>query len=67
MTPCLTCSNLDPFGDGICATCILARQKGVLTKKCACGKQRAPTPVRKIGSRTWISCKRCLQTITQLS
>ncbi len=46
---------------------VMARHKAVKTHKCRCGKKKDPTDVKRIGSRTWISCFRCLGQIEQLS
>ena len=34
---------------------------------CKCGKLKDPTEIKRAGSRTWISCHRCLGQIKQLS
>ncbi len=46
---------------------VLARQKAVMKRKCVCGPRKDPTPVKSAGSRSWISCFRCLGQIKQLS
>ncbi len=46
---------------------VVARHKAVVIGKCGCGKKKDPTEVRRVGSRSWISCFRCLGQIRQLS
>ncbi len=46
---------------------VWARAKAAATKECRCGKKKDPTEVRSVGSRSWISCFRCLGQIKQLS
>ena len=62
---------LGPMDGGydVCMPCTVARQKAVTQwhGACHCGKQRRPSEIHKIGSRTWISCLRCLGQIKQLS
>lgn len=54
-------------GYTVCFGCTRARHKAVLRRKCCCGRDRRPTGVMRIGSRSWISCRRCLGQIKQLS
>lgn len=62
---------LDPVsvsgGYTVCFSCTKARHKAVLRRKCCCGRQKRPTEVMRTGSRSWISCHRCLGQIKQLS
>jgi len=46
---------------------VKARHKAALSGRCHCGKKKDPTEVQKAYSRTWISCRRCLGTIKQLT
>ena len=46
---------------------VMARHKAAISHTCKCGRQRDPTDIKRIGSRTWISCHRCLGQIKQLS
>ena len=46
---------------------VKARHRAAFTHRCGCGKLRDPSAIHKIGSRTWVSCLRCLGTIKQLS
>lgn len=63
------CGPLGPFDAlwEVCLPCTKARHKAAITKRCVCGTKRRPTDVKRIGSRLWVSCKRCLGTIKQLS
>lgn len=63
------CGPFGPFDAlwDVCLPCTKARYKAVITKRCVCGRGRRPTDVKRIGSRSWVSCKRCLGTIEQLS
>jgi hypothetical protein len=54
-------------GYSVCLACTTARHKAVVRKKCSCGKAKRPSDIKKNGSRTWISCLRCLGQIKQLS
>ena len=51
----------------VCMGCTKARHRAVVARKCCCGNKRRPTEVKSIGSRSWISCHRCLGQIKQLS
>lgn len=51
----------------VCLECTKARHRAVLKRKCCCGRKRRPTEVMRTGSRSWISCHRCLGQIKQLS
>ncbi len=46
---------------------VAARHVAVMCSKCRCGSKKDPTEVRSVGSRSWISCFRCLGQIKQLS
>lgn len=46
---------------------VKARYRAVMNRKCCCGKLKDPTKVNRIGSRSFISCYRCLGQIKQLS
>lgn len=50
----------------VCFDCTRARQRAVALRRCSCRKKR-PSEVKKIGSRSWISCLKCLGQIKQLS
>ena len=52
---------------GVCLDCTKARHRAVVTGGCKCGKKAIPTEVNRVGSRSWISCFRCLGQIRQLS
>jgi hypothetical protein len=69
---CLGCLGKLSLGDrvqgyDVCFECTKARHNAVLRRKCVCGVKRRPSIVYRIGSRTWISCYRCLGQIKQLS
>ena len=46
---------------------IKSRHRAAMDHKCHCGPKKDPTEIRRIGSRTWINCFRCLGQIKQLS
>ena len=46
---------------------VRARHRAVVDRRCRCGAKKDPTAVKRIGSRSWISCHRCLGQIKQLS
>ncbi len=52
---------------GVPMPVVIARHRAVMTHKCGCRKLRDPSHIKRVGSRTWISCLRCLGTIKQLS
>jgi hypothetical protein len=54
-------------GYTVCIECTKARHRAVVNRKCSCGNKRRPTEIKRIGSRTWISCYRCLGQIKQVS
>lgn len=58
-------SNETPIGPSMAV--VKARHRAVMNRKCSCGKLKDPTEVKRIGSRSWISCNRCLGQIKQLS
>lgn len=64
---CEGCNKLVIGLFGVCLECVKARHKAVLKRKCVCGNQKKPTNIKRIGSRSWISCYRCLGQIKQLS
>lgn len=41
---------------------VMARQKAAFGSGCKCGKLRDPV-TKSSGSRTWLACLRCLETI----
>lgn len=45
---------------------VMARQRAAFGGGCKCGKLRDPV-TKSNGSRTWLSCLRCLGTIKQLT
>ncbi len=51
----------------VCLDCTKARHRAVVAGGCKCGRKARPTEVLRTGSRTWISCHRCLGQIKQLS
>lgn len=52
----------------VCMECTKARCRTATTRGgCKCGRKARPTEVKRVGSRTWISCHRCLGQIKQLS
>lgn len=59
---------LQPSFWGICFSCVKARHKACMKRKCVCPKKlRRESKIKKTGSRSWISCERCLGQIKQLS
>ena len=46
---------------------IRARHRAAVTGRCGCGRKHIESDVHRVGSRTWVSCLRCLGTIRQLS
>ncbi len=62
---CKGCEN-DTY-NGVCMECTKARAKAAGGGGCKCGNKKVPTDVKKSGSRSWISCHRCLGQIKQLS
>jgi hypothetical protein len=46
---------------------VRARHRAVIERKCRCGNKRDPSEIKRVGSRTWISCLRCFGQIKQLS
>jgi hypothetical protein len=52
----------------VCMECTVARARAVQKRRCVCTKrQQRPTDIKRVGSRSWISCERCLGQIKQLS
>lgn len=52
----------------VCMDCTRARARAVANhSRCTCGNKARPTEVMRSGSRTWISCHRCLGSIRQLT
>ena len=45
---------------------VRARHRAAMDHRCHCGKLKDPTEVKRIYSRTWIACHRCLGQIKQL-
>lgn len=72
-TRCEGCEKFLPdmdiaLGYYVCFPCTKARHKAVLRKKCVCKKaEKRESHIKRVGSRTWISCLRCLGQIKQLS
>jgi hypothetical protein len=75
---CETCeSTLNPVeaamatdGHLICMGCVRARAKVATSGRgrCTCPKRlKRPTDIKRIGSRAWIACERCLGQIAQVS
>lgn len=46
---------------------VKARHRAAMNGQCHCGRLRDPGDMRRIASRSWIPCQRCLGTIKQLS
>lgn len=46
---------------------VKARHRAVMVKKCVCGNLKDPSEVKRVGSRSFVSCERCLGQIKQLS
>lgn len=47
----------------VCLECTRARQRAVLSGRCACGRRALPgSPVTQAGRR-WVPCRRCLGAI----
>lgn len=51
----------------VCLACTRARHRAAGGRGCKCGNKARPTGVHRLGSRSWISCLRCLGQIKQLS
>jgi hypothetical protein len=49
-----------------CMPCVRARARAAFTHRCSCGRKRRERTVSN-GSRTWVSCDRCLGSVRQLS
>lgn len=64
---CSACSRLSIHD--VCWYCVKARQRAVVNRgRCVCGNDRIEhKDIHRAGSRTWISCDRCLGTVKQLS
>jgi hypothetical protein len=58
---------------GVCLDCTKARHRAVVNGgRCKCGNKAVRSDdvmgePNRVGSRTWVSCFRCLGTICQLS
>ena len=46
---------------------VKSRHRAALSGKCRCGSKKDPSEIKRIGSRQWISCYRCLGQIRQIS
>lgn len=58
--------NETPFGPSMAV--VKARARTVANRgRCSCGKLRDPGEVKRVGSRSWLPCLRCLGSIKQLS
>jgi hypothetical protein len=74
-TPAKKCEGCDkPMGViealhwDVCLPCTKARHRAAVNRgRCSCGRQARRGAVCRIGSRSWVPCKRCLGTIEQLS
>jgi hypothetical protein len=65
---CTGCGEpMDSPSYDVCFQCVKARHRAVVMRKCCCGNKRRPTEVKRMASRTWISCHRCLGQIKQLT
>jgi hypothetical protein len=51
----------------VCLDCTKARARTATTHRCGCGRSARPGSTQRIGSRSWVPCRRCLGTIRQLS
>ncbi len=54
-------------GYAVCLDCTRARHRAVLKRRCVCGRRRRETEIKRVGSRSWVSCHRCLGQVRQLS
>jgi len=55
-------------GWAVCMDCTRARQRAAMSHKCVCGPKKVRlSPLHRIGSRTWVSCLRCLGQVAQYS
>lgn len=56
------------MGWSVCMDCTKARHGAVLRgNRCHCGKKRRETEEKKMASRRWISCHRCLGVVLHIS
>lgn len=64
---CEGCSeSLQPCDIGhyaVCMPCAAARHRGVLRRRCVCGRKRHNVRTVSMAGRTWKACGRCLQAI----
>ncbi len=51
----------------VCLDCTKARQRAVASGRCACGGRAIPGELCRVGSRSWIPCRRCLGSIRQVT
>ena len=51
----------------VCLDCTRARARTTLSGRCTCGTYKVPGEVCRVGSRSWIPCRRCLGAIRQLT
>lgn len=54
------------FGE-ISLDVVRARHRAAMTHRCGCRSKALPSELKRVGSRSWISCNRCLGTIRQVS
>lgn len=50
-----------------CLDCTRARMRSAMSGRCTCGTHKIPGDVCRVGSRSWIPCRRCLGSIRQLT
>ena len=51
----------------VCLDCTRARMRSVLSGRCTCGTHKVPGELCRVGSRSWIHCRRCLGSIRQVT
>ncbi len=52
----------------VCLDCTRARHRAVIARgRCRCGKKARPGEVCRMGSRSWVPCRRCLGSLEQLT
>jgi len=53
---------------GVCMECTRARARACgASGRCMCGRKRIEGEALRVGSRSWVPCKRCLGSVRQLS
>ena len=65
---CTVCGKPCGFLNDPCMACVRVRARAATTGgRCRCGRDAIPGATRKVYSRSWIPCDRCLGTIKQLT